>query len=291
MNELNNQFMKVYNFTPTPLEKAGGFLPIRIGRNQAKPNYHMGPKRTITSYSLHFVTEGAGVFQQENRTFPLRKGDLFCLFPNIDHQYYTDPQNRLSMFWIGFLGKQAIPLLNRIGLRPGSPHLPAIINEEVIHKLDRLFTSVRRPSGEPQDLIRVTLLFDLFQTLSALVPDKRRNAEDNAESWLKRGMDYLEMHFMEGISVDEAAKYVGVDRSHFSKLFRQKYGISPRQHLQQLAMKEAVRMVGKTECSISEIALSVGFGDVYAFSKAFKKFHGVSPTHFRRQVRAQPLHI
>jgi AraC-like DNA-binding protein len=281
--------MKVYNFTPTPLEKAGGFLPIRIGCNQAKPNYHMGPKRTITSYSLHFVTEGAGVFQQENRTFPLRKGDLFCLFPNIDHQYYTDPQNRLSMFWIGFLGKQAIPLLNRIGLRPGSPHLPAIINEEVDHKLDRLFTSCRS-GGEPQDLVRATLLFDIFQTLSALVPDKRCHAEDSTESWLKRGMDYLEMHYMEGISVEEAAKYVGVDRSHFSKTFQQIYGVSPRKHLQGLAMKEASRMIGRTECSISEVALSVGFGDVYAFSKAFKKFYGVSPTHFRQQVNEQALH-
>jgi AraC-like DNA-binding protein len=35
-------------------------------------------------------------------------------------------------------------------------------------------------------------------------------------------------------------------------------------------------------CSVAEVAMNSGFADIYSFSKAFKKYKGLSPTAFRQ---------
>jgi AraC-like DNA-binding protein len=275
------QFSEVVYFTPTSLEKAGGFWPIRLGRNIAKPQYHEGP-RYVAYYSLHFVLEGSGTFVEDDHVCKLNKGDLFCLFPNISHQYYTDKNNPLKMVWIAFDGKQALPILNRIGLRPYSPHLPAFMNEEAAKQLDNLFVYFQQPDDDNQDVLRHSIFFKLFHTLLTLLPEEQSDEGNDPVSWLERGLEYMEMHYTEGITVGGAAKYVGVDRTHFSKRFQKRFGISPSDHLKSLIMNEAGQMVKQTNYSFTEIAYSVGFPDLYSFSKAFKKYYGESPTISRK---------
>jgi AraC-like DNA-binding protein len=79
----------------------------------------------------------------------------------------------------------------------------------------------------------------------------------------------MKMHYSYGITVDEAAKFAGVDRTHFSKRFR-KFGISPGEYIKSLIMKEAGQMLLETNFSVSEIAYSLGFSNLYSFSKAYK---------------------
>lgn len=57
MKEDHHEFLELIFFTPSEFEKAGGAWPIRIGRNIAKTNYHIGP-RTTPYYYLLFVLEG-----------------------------------------------------------------------------------------------------------------------------------------------------------------------------------------------------------------------------------------
>lgn len=57
MKEDHHEFLDIIFFTPSEFEKAGGAWPIRIGRNIAKTNYHIGP-RTTPYYYLLFVLEG-----------------------------------------------------------------------------------------------------------------------------------------------------------------------------------------------------------------------------------------
>jgi AraC-like DNA-binding protein len=280
MLESHIQFSEVLYFTPTSLEKAGGFWPIRLGRNVAKPPYNEGP-RYVNHYSLHFILEGSGTFVQDNCTYSLVKGDLFCLFPRISHQYFTDKENLLKMIWIAFDGKQALPILNRIGIRPYSPHLPAVMNEEIVNLLHTLFAFFQQPGNDNQDFVRQSEFFKLFHTLLGSLPGGQNNDHNDFVSWLDKGLEYMNMHYTEGITVEEAAKYVGVDRTHFSKRFQKRYGVSPSEYLKSLLMKEAGQMVKETNYSFTEIAFSVGFPDLYSFSKAYKKYYGVSPTESR----------
>jgi iron complex transport system substrate-binding protein len=46
-------------------------------------------------------------------------------------------------------------------------------------------------------------------------------------------------------------------------------------------MDKAKELLRKTDATLQDIAVSVGYPDVYFFSRAFKKYTGVSPVHYR----------
>lgn len=124
------------------------------------------------------------------------------------------------------------------------------------------------------------MFYSIFEELSGA--NIQPSAQDNRTvSWLQKGKEYLEIHYVEGITVERAAEFVGVDRTHYTKQFRKAYGVTPIQYIQQLRMKEAKQLIEQTNYTMTEIAQSVGYPDLFTFSKAFKKMVGVSPKEYR----------
>ncbi|ALS24026.1 MULTISPECIES: helix-turn-helix transcriptional regulator [Paenibacillus] len=277
MREDHHEYLEIYFFTPSEFEKSGAAWPIRLGHNIAKPNYHIGP-RTSPYYYLLFVLEGQGTFIQNHQTFRLKKNDMFCLFPQVIHEYYTDPDAPLRKIFFAFDGKQALHLLDRIGLRPHTPHAADALTPQSIQLMWEFYRLVS--SHEHTDLARLRMFYSIFEELSGA--NIQPSAQDNRTvSWLQKGKEYLEIHYVEGITVERAAEFVGVDRTHYTKQFRKAYGVTPIQYIQQLRMKEAKQLIEQTNYTMTEIAQSVGYPDLFTFSKAFKKMVGVSPKEYR----------
>lgn len=76
-------------------------------------------------------------------------------------------------------------------------------------------------------------------------------------------------------------------RNHCTKQFRRTYGMTPNEFLQELKMREAQTLLTQTAHTLSEIAQSLGYPDLFAFSKAFKKRLGTAPTQYRLQAKHQ----
>ena len=77
------------------------------------------------------------------------------------------------------------------------------------------------------------------------------------------------------------------------RVFHASYGISPKQYLLKLKMDKAAQMLVSTEMPVALIAEALGFEDQHVFSRAFKKYWGVSPMLYRKEqgIRQQsPTH-
>ncbi|WP_426445926.1 AraC family transcriptional regulator [Paenibacillus sp. S-38] len=284
LREDHHEFLEIYHFTPTDYEKSGPAWPIRIGYNEAKPNYHIGP-RTTPYYYLLTVLDGRGTFHQGGQTYPLRPGDLFCLFPQVTHEYYTVAEEPLRKVFFAFDGAGARSLLARLGLQEERPYAAGAAVKDAVKLLwtflDRSARGASLPGGRMTDLARLHYLHGIFDLLSTHADAANESEVRGEASWLQRGKEYLEMHYSDGITVERAADYVGVERTHFSKRFRHTYGLPPVQYLQELKMKEARHLLEHTGYSLSEIAHSVGYPDLFSFSKAFKKWTGQPPRAYR----------
>ncbi|CAG7608250.1 HTH-type transcriptional activator RhaS [Paenibacillus solanacearum] len=280
MQEESIEYAERHFFTPTSIEKSGPIWPVRLGRNTAKPNYHTGP-RVTSYYSLHFIMQGEGTYVQSNERYTLGQGDAFCLFPNVAHEYYTSKENLLQMAWIAFDGKRAAHLLDRIGLTSASPYRSSVLRPEVTLLLEAFFDLVNDPEHAHSDLGRLGMLYRLFDSLSLAGGRQFGTGHEPAVTWLQKGLDYLETHYTEDITIEEAASFVGVDRGYFSKKFQEAYGLPPVKYLQKLKLDKAKHMLEQTDYKLTEIALSVGYPDLFSFSKAFKKHYGMSPNAYR----------
>ncbi|GAB2717820.1 helix-turn-helix domain-containing protein [Paenibacillus thermoaerophilus] len=286
MKEDHHEWLEIHYFTPSSYEKAGAAWPIRLGANIAKPNYHIGPRITPYYYLL-FVVEGEGTFIQSNRTYRLRPNDLFCLFPQVTHEYYTNPDALLKKVFFAFDGKFALQLLERIGLGPYTPHLDHVLTADILELMEQFFQIVTTPERHT-DLAKLGIFHQIIDSLAA-----RKRKIDGAIAppvdWLQEGKDYLEIHYADGITVESVAEYVGVERTYFTRQFTKTYGLSPMKYLQKLKMTEAQLLIDQTSYTLAEIAQTVGFPDLPSFSKAFKKYTGMSPAYYRKRAKMEDV--
>jgi AraC-like DNA-binding protein len=83
-------------------------------------------------------------------------------------------------------------------------------------------------------------------------------------------------------NVGSLAKIAGMSRSSFSAYFSSYVGQPPLFYLTNWRMQVAAQVLRKNvNMSLSRVSEEVGYLSQHAFSKAFKRYHGVSPSQFR----------
>ena len=102
---------------------------------------------------------------------------------------------------------------------------------------------------------------------------------------LQPAMDYLIQNYTHPLTNDELSAQTEFSTSYFRKLFRDVYGVSPLEYLQNLRISKAKAILIGDYGSIGQIAESVGYNSVYHFSKMFRQYTGQSPTDYARTVR------
>ncbi|GAA1935802.1 AraC family transcriptional regulator [Kitasatospora viridis] len=83
-------------------------------------------------------------------------------------------------------------------------------------------------------------------------------------------------------TVAELAASAGQSRSAFAARFSRVVGEPPLGYLTGWRMTLAADLLRETEHSVEAVAREVGYADAFAFSTAFKRAHGVSPSVWRR---------
>jgi len=82
-------------------------------------------------------------------------------------------------------------------------------------------------------------------------------------------------------SISKLAEAAGMSSAHFSREFRKRIGCSPVEFWIQARVDRAVHLLTETELSVGTIADSLGYADIFTFSKQFKKIQGCSPASYR----------
>jgi AraC family transcriptional regulator len=102
---------------------------------------------------------------------------------------------------------------------------------------------------------------------------------------LRRVLDYLHSRYSTPISLFELANHAGMSVAHLSRLFRQKFGVSPHQYLIQLRCQNACKMLQNSTLTIAEVAQHVGFFDQSHFTRHFKRLYRQTPQNWRAKAR------
>jgi AraC-like DNA-binding protein/mannose-6-phosphate isomerase-like protein (cupin superfamily) len=87
---------------------------------------------------------------------------------------------------------------------------------------------------------------------------------------------------VERVGIEKIAARLGYSPAYCNRIFRQTYGMSPRQYLSSLMIREAKLMLMDPNLTVEQVAERLGYRDVSQFSKQFKRWMNVSPMGFRR---------
>ncbi len=129
-------------------------------------------------------------------------------------------------------------------------------------------------------------LKDLYGLISSLV--KAENAKyipSAKKEKIRPAIEYIAENYDKHISNDELASAAGISTVYFRKLFRENVGMSPSNYILRMKMKKAEEMLKSDYSSITDIAYSLGYNNVYEFSRAFKKHMGKPPLKYAGEHR------
>ena len=97
-------------------------------------------------------------------------------------------------------------------------------------------------------------------------------------------MNYIQINYRKDIGIQDIADYVGLSYSHVRKVFKDKIGKNIGDVINSLRMNEAKDLLVRTEISIKDLALSLGYNSDQTFSRVFKKLEGITPGEYKTKT-------
>lgn len=95
---------------------------------------------------------------------------------------------------------------------------------------------------------------------------------------------YIEEHLAEQIPLATLARLVRLSPCHFSRAFKQSFGVPPHRYHTSRRIEHAKALLKDRTLSVTDIAFTLGFRETSSFTTAFRKTTGVTPSGYHRSL-------
>jgi AraC family transcriptional regulator len=102
----------------------------------------------------------------------------------------------------------------------------------------------------------------------------------NAE---RRVREYIRANLVKDVSLSELAAVAGLSRFHFSRSFRNSFGLAPRQYILKNRVEEAKLLIAEHGTGLPELSALLGFSTPARLAAAFKQYAGCTIGEFQRE--------
>ncbi|MCP8970035.1 response regulator transcription factor [Ectobacillus ponti] len=183
---------------------------------------------------------------------------------------------------------QLLLLFEAFVLQSGHSLEPAAVRES----FQELFVLVSRMlhefgiSGERTPRLETNDMAQLFEQCKTYLASVTRQVQawrnNHAKGLLHKAKEYIEKHYADLITLEAVAEYVDLSPYYFSKLFKDRFGMTFIDYVTEIRIQRAKEEIADPQKSLKEICFAVGYKDPNYFSRVFKKHTGLSPSQFRR---------
>lgn len=271
------------------------------------PPWELRP-RAIFDYELLYVKEGHALITVEGAGYDALPGSFFLFRPRQLHSIRLVGNSRFRQPHLHF----------DLFYRPDSPFVKVSFKppEEMTREERALFrddVTSACPVALPTKIVPgdarffESLLFDVIREHQSDLPyheiyEKalflklwacllRENALSHAPDAAKRLPEfeamrqYIAANASRRVTLDELSKRFHISKYHLDRHFTRLFGVSPVQFGLRTRIDQAKERIEYSSASLTEIAESFGFGNINAFSRAFRRSEGVPPSYYRRSPR------
>lgn len=248
------------------------------GHEKCAPDYLINRK----SYPYHvikYTIAGKGTFSINSKTYPLKSGVLSGFRPSDAHIYQSDSTSPMEHIFVIFIGKEADQLLEQSAIAAKGA-IEVCNQSETLYLLKAIMrTGLEKPPFSQQICCSYLRILLLRQAADVSLPAE--HFSQSLETY-QRCKKYIDDNFTGIDSSSSAADACAVNIRYMARLFRQYSKITPHDYIMRLKLNKASTMLLTSSQSVNEIGYLLGFSDPYHFSRVFKRFHGLSPTNYRK---------
>ena len=259
------------------------------GKARCEPSWEWSPSYSMPDYDLWYAMSGQGSISINGISYPVRKGCCFLLRPGDRIYASQDPDNRLLVIYVHFLIENS----NDQGKTLDLNDFPVMTHFEEPYHIENYFHRMIEMKNAKENYLDEE--FDYHMKLIFLQikreqenSSKKDHLSQKHKYVLYKVMDQIQLQLGQPVNYEELAASVGLSRRYLSQLFKRYTDLSLKEYITRQRLERAKILLTESSMNVSQIAESLGYRDIYFFSKLFKKVYGVSPTRFRsNQIIAQ----
>lgn len=249
--------------------------PEHFGYRTVAPRWRIR-RRRILDHLFYLVVGSACEGLVGDRQVRLEPGDFLWVAPDVPHEFWSPPDlPPMTFYYLEFRvleGDTHVRLAQDMILLEDAWELRGYLEQAV----DEQQTTLPHRSWRIRGLLTL-LCVGVFRQGSG-----REQKGPTLNGAQRRRLSlYAQGRIAERPTPADLASEVRLSPDYFARVFRRTYGVAPRTWLLRERLRTAALRLVESDSNITEIAHELGYGDVYLFSRQFKRMHGCSPRAYR----------
>ena len=255
----------------------------------AKAYWHYHPE-----VELVFINDGLGTRYVGNHISKFEDGDLILLGPNIPHFGYE--------FGLQGINEEIVVQFKKDLIKSSAEFIPEFQEiRELIHRAKsglsfygetKTFVGIQLAKMEVKNPFkRLLRMFKILQVLAKSKEYEVLNAsgvtliiQNQEEDRINKVYDYVKEHYQSAMSLEEISRVALMTVPAFCRYFKKYTQKTFTQFVNEYRVRQAIRLIGEGNRSITEISVEVGFNNFSHFNKQFKRVTGVTPSKYKKAM-------
>ncbi len=267
--------------------RLGDTRVYQIGRMFCLPTTVVDTHCHTNLFELTVATSGCGTVTTNSVPCEIKQGDIYISFPGDFHKIESDSENPLRFDFFAFDSTSE-------EIRAGLEHLMEThysARKRIIHD-ERISFLVRNAIAEinSDDYGQDKILTHIIEQIPIyLLRDRRAKptpdyvTPKDTDAFCYRVMNFIDSHIYTIKGLCDISEAIGYSVGYLSALFRKSTSHSLYKYLDDRRKEAARLLVLEGILSISEISEKLNYSSVYAFSKAFRNWFGISPRRYAEE--------
>lgn len=243
--------------------------------------------RVLQHHKILFIKGGSGSFKIGNEWYPIKKGMLFYVVPNVLQTIKLNYDEPITFFSVHFNFTNIFFEDNKWTTSDIVKNLPLQTAQELndYYTIENIFNkltecwSTKQPGYE---FISRTLLQQLLIAIYQNIKKQDRNYATSLK--INKIIQYMNQHTTENIKLADLAQITQLSPTYLAKIFKETTGYSIIVFFNRIKIDKAKDLLIENNRKIKEVAKEVGFSDEFYFSRVFKKAEGISPSEYYNKI-------
>ena len=273
---------------------------------QNKPPRLISASKIDSSYSIHprvlhkhndflellYVRSGTGIYIVDEQRYNISEGDIIICNAGVLHDEDPSQAQDLNTYSLALADIAVKGLPPNCLIAPEySPVFPAGERAQTFGELMGMIHSLLAtdPKGatETCNYLAAALISKLLLVIRQYCETEGNTVRSRTDIIAGQVKHYIDTHFDEQFTLQDISDAIRVSPYHLAHMFKETTGYSPMQYTVRRRLGEAQSLLITTSLSVTEIAVSVGFGNPCHFNTMFSKYIGMSPSRYRSSYVAR----
>lgn len=238
---------------------------------------------------IEYIVEGRGYLNVNGENYAATAGDVYILRKKTNHTYWSDAKYPWVKIFFNIRGSLAEQILDEYQLGGtgavvlGGNGLESDFRKMLEGLMDNTVGQTERFDKAAVDFLQIIIKLTNMQRMAGNHKDSLMSQEMEMNTLI----EHITMNPKRIVSNQELADVIFRSKDYVIKRFFANFGVTPYDYQLQQKVFSAKNMLVNMNLSVKEIAKSLGYEDQHYFSYMFKKRCGMSPTQYRKKLRAE----